>query len=397
MSAQRTILAGLAALAAPLPAYAAVETRGSIDVAANVGFANNPFASTGGDTSSGFGEVDIAPNLQFVQPRSTVTLSGDVNVQQYFRRYSSSENYRVSLDYRGTPTERLTTHARIDYLNAIIGSYGGFNSVGPIDPASGITLPVNDLALFGTRDRRQNLHGGADFTDALSSRDSISGSVFGDVTRYRSFSGLGDYDGGGGTLGYSRQVSQEIRVGLQGSGNVYNYRGQRGTTRAYSIEGTVSAKPNERWTVDGRLGVSFVDSNTLGSTRKTSLSGDLNLCRRGPLTLFCVDVSRQVRPTGFNGTQYVSAVSANWNYQLSERDTVTLTGNYSRENGAQSVLLPSLRTRYFGGSAGYARRVSERLRLTTSVQYRDVSGGGFNRSPDYGGRIGIAYRIGDLR
>ncbi|QKR99432.1 hypothetical protein F9288_07080 [Sphingomonas sp. CL5.1] len=384
-----------AALIAPGVAQAQEETRASIDVSPNVGYSSNPFSGTGNDLGSGYAAVDIAPQLQLLTARDILTVSGMASIKEYFQHYAEASSYNVSADYAGRPSERVNTHVRMDLSSAIVGAY---DTVGDLltNPAAGVPPPT-DLALYGSRDRRRRVYVTGDFNIALSEHDKINVSSFYESTRYRSFGDASNYDGYGSTFGYSRQISAATSVGLQGSLARYVYPGQRGDTRVISTQATASTRLGPFWTLDGAVGVSFVDSSTFGSTHKASLSGNATLCRKTDRTNLCFVASRSVRPTGFNGTQYVNMFGIDGSRKLSEHDTISLHAAYTTEAGSRSLVLPGLNTRFLLVSAMFERRLSERLRVSAMGQYRNIFTDIYSRPADIGGRIGLSYRFGDLQ
>lgn len=414
-------------LALPGAVWAQSEDRLSADVSATAGYSNNPFAILGKDTGSGLLSVNITPQYRHLTERSTITVSAEADFQQYFRRYGHNESYSGAIDYASRPTERLNTHARFDLSSAVLGAFGGY---APIDAGGGIggigavgltdtgvtggatgvgttlpvivtpvpLVPITDIGLYGLRNRRRTgrLSGNAGLV--LSARDSLNFSAYGEVTRYSNLSS-GNYEAYSGTVGYSRRVSDRVSAGLQGSASSFNYRSDIANSRSYSIQATGSGRINERWTADGALGVSFVDGGNGVSTGSTSLSGNVNLCRRGSLTTMCVQAARQVSPTGRSGSQYVTTAGGNWSKRIAEHESVSLSGTYSTVGGNDTRLagdvVPILQTQYVQAVAGYNRQLRERLSLVASVNYRQLLGNDVDRPKDFGGQIGLSYRIGD--
>lgn len=411
-----------AALILPSAALAQSENRLSVDASVTAGYANNPFTIQGSDTGSGVVTIDVAPYYQRTTSRSMITVSADVNVQQYLRRYGDNESYSGALDYRGRPSERLNTHARLDLSSSVLGASGGYvpitagtgigvvgDTTGTAATAIGATsiatpasalVPFTDIGLFGLRNRRRTARLSGDAGLTLSARDTLNVSGYGEVTRYANLR-AGDYEAYGGTVGYSRRVSDRLTAGFQGSGAIYNYQTGIANTRVYSIQATGTDKLSDRWTVDGALGVSFVNSDTALSTRSTSLSGNINLCRLGQLSTLCVQAARQVSPTGLAGSQYVTTAGLNWSKRLGEQDSASLGITYSTVGGNTTRLIAGalpLQTQYAQAFAGYNRRLRDRLQLIASVNYRQLLGGGnVGRPKDFGGQIGLSYQIGNKR
>ncbi|KQS04175.1 hypothetical protein ASG11_07860 [Sphingomonas sp. Leaf357] len=383
--------------AVPGVALAQSDIRVSADASANIGYSNNPFSETGNDTSSGVADIQITPVVSLVNERSVFTLSGYAQYQQYFRRYDNAQNYSAALNYNGTPTEHITTHLGASFDNSIVGSNNGLN--GAFDPTDPTPPPVtgSDLSLFGTRDRRRTFRTDGDATFILSPRDTLTTSAYYVSTRFKNFGLFGDYDGYGGTAAYSRQISDHLQLGGQGSIAKYDYKGPQGDSTIYSVRGSFSTDFGPRWKADGALGVSFVKDASRGGTNST-LSGNLNLCRVAERANLCIKASRSVVPTGVSGTQTETAIGANYSYKLSERGTLFANADYVR-NGSNQLLLPGLtgRNQYLNASIGYERYVRERVRIITTGRYRDVYGANGNRAADYGGQIGVAIKFGDKK
>ena len=422
----------VAAVALPPAALAQSENRFSADISATAGYSNNPFAVAGDDTGSALVSLDIVPRYQRLTERSTLTVSGDIGLQQYLKRFGRNDSYAASVDYQLRTSERVTAHTRVDLSDGVLGAFNsyqpvttGIGTVGattgtatgtsatgtttpPVLPATAIgdVVPLSDIGLFGFRNRRRLGRVSGDVSLGLSARDTLTVSGYAEAARYTALPDFSNYEGYSGSLAYSRRVSDRLTVGLRGSASAYDYRSSNSNSRVFPIEGTFSGRLSAVWTVDGALGATFVDSGTVGSTRQTSVSGNVNLCRQGQLSTMCVQAARQVSPTGLVGTQYVTSVSANWSKQLSNRDSVSLTGSYSKVGGDDDrnrLVTPGglpLQTQYAQAVVGYNRQLRERLHFVASANYRkllDSNSGNFGRTGDYGGQLGLSYRIGDVR
>ena len=413
----------------PAGAQAQTESRLSADASVTAGYANNPFSVVGADTSAGVVTIDIAPRYTLLTPRSDLTVLLDGSFQEYLRRYGNNDSFLGSINYTNRSSERLTTHVGLQASSAVLGSNsylpsavtvglpaigtdaasagaGTGQTTGTTSPTPVTTIPTTvspltqfgDVGLFGSRSRRTLGRATGDVALTLSTRDSLSASGYGELSRYSNLT-TGDYQAVGGTLGYSRRLSSRLVVGLSGSGSSYMYRSGFGDSRNYTIQATGSAQLTQRWSADGGIGVSFVDSDTAASTRSTSLSGNLNLCGRYPLSTLCLALARQVSPTGLAGTQYVSSASASYTRQLNEYQNLSLGASYSKVgNGNQLVVgaLP-LENEYLQASARYGRRLGRRLGLTASAYYRNLLGDTARRPDDFGGQLGLSYRLGDQR
>lgn len=424
MTRVRYALGAAATLIALPTAALAQEGRFSTDVSATAGYSNNPFTEGGGSTGSAVLSLDVLPRYQWLTARSTTTLSGAVSLQQYLKRYPLTDSYSGAIDYSLRASERVTGHASLNLSSSVLGAFNSYLPVAastlPVGSAPGVgTVPgdagavaptpipavtsfpaLTDIGLFGSRSRRRLARLGGDISATLSARDSLTSSAFFEASRYSRTLLAGDYEGYGGSVGYSRRVSERFTLGVRASGSYYNYRRSDSDSRVVSLEGTFSGQLSELWTVDGALGASFVNSGSVGSTRRTSLSGNLNVCRRGELSLMCAQISRQVSPTGLVGSQYVTSAGLNWSKQLGPRENLSLSGYYSKIGDDRARLLVGgqrLQTEYVQGVVGYDRQLKERLRFVASANYRQLLDGGAGRAKDYGGQVGLSYRFGDTR
>jgi len=417
--------------AVPTVAWAQ-EDRLSVDVVGSAGYSNNPFALVDDNTDSALVSVDVLPRYQRLTERSTLTLSGAASFQRYLRRYSNNESYSASADYALRASEQVTAHTRLDLLSSVLGANNflpGIVGAGQASPAIGSgagtttgvdagggggtivpganptvvpLMPFTDIGLFGLRNRRRSARLGGDVAIGLSAQESLTVSGYGEVARFSQLPEFGDYEAFGATLGYSRRLSERLTVGLRGSVSDFNYQTSDSDSRALSLEATGSTRLSELWSADGAVGVTFVDSGAVGSTRRTSLSGNVNLTRRGELSSLSFQGSRQVSPTGLAGTQYVSTIGVNWSRRLGERENVSLSANYSNVGGGGQDLtripggLP-FQTEFGQVIAGYDRQINRRMRFVASANYRQLFGGNAGRPRDFGGQLGLSYRIGDPR
>ena len=414
--------ATLAATLVGTDATAQTESRVSADVSATAGYSHNPYTLQGNETGSPLVSLDIAPRYQLLTPKSTITVSADADIQQYLHRYGNNVNYSGALDYQGRPSERITAHARIDLSTAVLGSSNNYlplaNSAGTgipgtggsgtgatdttvgagLEPITGATplTPYTDVGLYGLRDRRRSAQASGNIGFTLSARDSLNVNAFAGLARYSGLVGS-DYEDYGGGIGYQRRLSSRLSLGLSGAVSTYDYHTTFPSSQTYSIEATSSVTLSDRWKADGALGVSFIEGGGAGSARNTSLAGNLDLCRQGAYSSLCLQAARQASPTGYVGTQYVTSVGLSWNRQLDERQNVSLSADYSKVGGGQTLIVGGLplETEYLQSTATYSRQLRSRLKFVASANYRDLLGNNGGHTADYGGQIGLSYRFGD--
>lgn len=386
---------GLAAL--PAAAVAQTESRTAVEVIGSGGYSSNPFASNGG--SAGFAELRVRPTLELRTERDTLNLAADAQIQQYFRRYSTRDNYNARMSYVRRESERLTLTGSASYLNAISGSaFSGLVVPEEISPEPPVA--ATDLGLFGIDNRRQTVSAQVGAALRVSTVDQVNAYVNAIATDNNRPGLAVNYHGYGGGLGYARQVSETIRLGITGTVNQTEYSRSASTT-VYGVQGTFDARLNERWTLNGGLGLSRLESSNapalVGSIDSTTIaSGNATLCRRNPTGQFCLGASRAILPSSFGGARVQTTIDASYRARLSERASITARSAYTNVDGDNTTVFPALR--YWANTLGYQHRLRERLALSATALYRTVDGGGaFRQRDDVGGTIGLAVTLGQAR
>ena len=436
MTARALAAAALAGLVPVAAGAQTTENRFGGSASATLAYSNNPFSQQNGNggttsTSSPLAVLDVTPTFQHLTEHSVLSISADANLQQYFRRYGGNNSYSGAIDYRLRPAARVSAHLRLDLASAVLGSFNSFvppvtatplpvtgapatTTTVPGAAANGNALPVDptllypssplltDIGLYGLRTRRRTARASGDASIGVTERDSLTVSTYAEVARYGGGANgvnFGDYEAYSGTLGYQRRVSAYINLGVQGTASLFNYR-TTGSTRVYAVAATATGRLSPHWTLDGSLGASFVSGASAGSTRSTSPSGSVSLCRQGERSVMCAQASRQVSATGVGSSQYVTTAGLNWSRRLSERDGLSLNATYSNIGGGRVLLVPGglpLQTQYGQASLGYDRRLRQRLRFVASANVRQLLDGGNGRPADFGGQVGLSYQFGNLR
>lgn len=385
-------------LALPGAALAQSETSWAAETYGSAGWSANPFVGSG-DASSGFVQFGLRPQARIRTERDTLDLSADIQIQQYFRRYSTRDNYNVRFNYTGKPTERVSTRLGLRYSNTIAGAFFDGSSIAdPGTPVSPDQVP--DIGLFGTNNRRQliDLRPGVDVR--LSERDQLQFTSF--VTS-NSNSGTrlaANYLAYGGSLGYANRLSSRATLGIEGAAGATDYRSGLGSTRVYSLRGTAELVINERWKLSGAVGATLLDTDlaNLSGVRpsRVTVSGRLSLCGTREFDTACLVASREVLPSSFAGTSAQTSIAVNYRRRVSQYGNVSVRSSFSAIERGQ-LQLPGTATRYWISSGEYRHALGERLSVTASAFYRALLGGTLNRGDDYGGQLGFVYRFGDLR
>ncbi len=382
----------------PQTAWAGDEIKASADVSANGGYSSNPFGGTGSDLGSAYVQIDADPEIRLINERSIFALKGRVNYEHYFHRFSDTADYQGALDYSGTPTSRLATHANASYDSSIVGGFDNVNT--QVDPTQSPSAPTTatDLALFGTGTRRRSINVSGDLSYALSTNDFLTANAFFNRSRYGGGLSQSNYNAYGGGAGYSRRMSARLKLGVLASVDRYVYQGVFGNSQVYSLEATVDNQFSSRWTLKGAAGASY-SKRTIGGT-SLSPTGNLQLCRVSSRSTLCATVTEAVLPSGYAGTVITQSVGASYSYRLSEHADFSVGASYShndRPADAPGITTFAVGTSYVTATATYDRTLRERLHFLATTRYRNITGGSGSRSADFGGSIGFAVRLGDYK
>lgn len=377
-------------IAVPGLAYGDDTITASADVSANAGYSSNPFSAVGSNLGSGYVQARVTPEIKLTSLQSTLTLQGLASYKRYFEHYTDSDDFGARLDYAGKPTARINTAASLRYDNSVIGQNDFFSN--PLD-TSVTSPPVTsgaDLSLYGARYRRQTGQANAGIDIALSSRDRLAQSAFYLVSRYGKIGILANYNGYGETTGFSRQVTQALQLGVQGSISRYDYKTNLGSTTVYSPQATFSLALASEWKLDGALGASFVSRE--GASAKTTLTGSANLCRVASRSNFCVSGQRAALPNGIGQIQNELLLGMRYSYKLTEHSMVTANVNYTKNSAAPGAIIGG--TSYLRSALGYDRRISERVHFTMDARYAKLYYGPVIHPGDFGGQLGIIVKLG---
>lgn len=383
--------AAACALLAPAAAHAQSETSASADIYLTGGYSNNPFSASGGGKGSAFGSVAVKPRVAVKSERSTFTVDGDVSLQEYAEHYSLVDSYMARVRYDGTPSERISTNLQASYSDRFIGAFDFLSDIPDVtepDPVTG-----SDLGFAGERTRRRSIEGQGGVTARISERGELALTGFGADAAYSGGSGF-DYLSYGSSLGYSHRLSEHSNVGLRLSVSKSDYESVIiPDSNVYSGQVTYSTSLSERWTMKSALGVTLTESQ--GGGNQVTATGSLSLCNRREKSNFCLSANRAVLPSGVLGTVQETRVEANYSLRVSEYGTFNASASFARadsERGAGAA------DRDYGyASLGYSHRLGERLNLTSNAFYRTITQGNLGSGDDFGGQVGLVYRLGDIR
>lgn len=405
---------GVAALAlAASAAFAEPEVTASATASVSAGYTRNPFLFAGDNTDSALVRFDLRPSLQLVDAHYRLALQSYYEHSQYLSHYDGDDAFGIVAAATSQVNSRLSLSATLGFDDSIIGrnnpSYGSLSTVTnpatsgvTTDGAAPVTTPVvtannvlpivdgGDVGLVGRRQRRELFSGtvGADYTP--SARDHWNVGLSGSVARYPSSAILvSDYVTYGGNAGYSRQVRENITVGLQGSATFVDYSSGR-DSRIYSPQITYTQRFSRGWSITGGVGAGITESTGAGTN--ASVSGQATLCHAGTRGNACLGISRSPSVNGLGGVAAQTQVNASYGYKINARSSIDASVGYTKNGSGQ--LNAFSQGNYVVGNLTYNRTVSNRVSLFVASDFRDLSGASRSVRADVSGRVGLTARIG---
>lgn len=392
-----TSVLALTVLASPANA----DTKATLDVSAGARAATNPYLVAGSSTGSAATTIEVAPAVVTSNGRSTLRLDGSGRYDRHFRRYGDDVSARAALTF----DQRFSERTQLTLGGQFTTSMGGARDLFRADTGAGAAGtgvpaldPTADVTVTGARFRQYNYGANARFSSRLSARGQLS--LGAGANFFDSSQGLGQpYSQYITDAGYSHILSDRGQVGVQVGYSKIDYRNRvagDGDVITPSLTGTFKLSPT--FSVSGRLGASFSAIRQLNGikARNTAFAGQISLCKDSARAVFCLSGSRNVQATSLGGVSTVTTVSLSNNLRLSERDTLTLAGNYGQteQPTASAAQFGANRAKLALASAVYSRRISERLFLTVSPQFEKAWGQAVKRDANVAGMIGLRYRFG---
>jgi hypothetical protein len=401
----RPVLLGVL-VAAPVfaPDTALAETNFVVDTSLEAGIATNPFQTAAPAKSSAVISASINPEFEIRDARGSYTLRGRFRHEEYLRRYRSSQDYGVSFGMDRALDERIQFSGRLGLDSSIVGNNDVFFGAvpgGELEP----NLPpiLDDVTLNGVRQRQESISAATSLVHRPSERDELTLSHSGSIARFPGVANRpgvpnrDEYNYFSQRLGYYRRLDANLSVGGALAVGKTDYRGSvLGDGRIVTPQATARLRFGPRWTVNVAAGATFTRTETiLGRRSQTGLSGSVDACYTVARSGFCLNADRQAVPSSFDGIRTQTAVSANYNYRLSERTDIGARASYSRASQPIAGTGSTIETIALG--LNYSRRISRQLSAFAAGGYGDTFEPGAGRRANATITGGIRFTFGDRR
>jgi len=389
---KHALLRSAACVALLLPVAAAAQTRSSTksaDVYVQGGYSTRTGSGSALSGGSGYLQAGILPRIVLSGPRTTLSADGEVQLYQYFRFNRRDVNYRANASVANQFSQNTSGTLDLRFSDRELDRFTQFV------PGTGISYV--DPALLGTRTRTRSYGAMAGISTILSPRSSLNASGGWTGSRYGASStgfGLSNFDTFTGSVGYNRQLSARATIGVQANYQRSTYTSSLfPNSTSYGGAAVFKLRLDPLWTLDATAGAMLRD---LGSAapKDVFFTGTASLCRQGSRSSLCFNASRSVGNSGAAGSDVNLLAAVYYVLKTGLRNSVTLNVEYARSTRA--TVATNLGKREFAtGTLGYNRQITERLGLTTSAYFRKGTGP-YALGEDFGGQLGLKYRVGDL-
>jgi hypothetical protein len=362
---------------------------------------NNPYLEEDSQGVSVAGTAEIRPRLSYDDSVTRFDLEAFARGSAYVDKYDFEDNFGGSANVSQRLSERLKLLMGGSVLSSESQSYSGLwpsagGIAGPGEPS--IPQVPGDVTVLGQRGRTTSISGrvGGEYTLDARSQLALNGSY---RTIFLTQLGAEEYEVAELQGSYNRSIDERTGVGLVAGYRLFNYReAGLADARSASLLGSLSLLLGQAWTLEASAGVErtrLEGTPTAAASTRTAFTASGTLCRRDARERFCLDYSRQSQPTSYAGISNSDLLGLSYNRRLSEYDSITLGGTYSR-NGGGSVsglsVIPA--TTLYGVKASFDHRFSERLSGYVETAYDRLHRSDISIEPRARLGAGISYVFG---
>ncbi|MBL9068889.1 MAG: hypothetical protein JNM03_02730 [Sphingopyxis sp.] len=387
----------------PVAAFAQ-QPEVTVDVSVGGSVSTNPFLYADKGTAAA-GNVGVRPLILWQDEVGQTAIEGDLRLAQYTNRYGTDLSGRIGVSSNRRLDEKTTLSLSSSYQSLRSAIQNNFLLAGqdPLNPSNDPipVIPPVDTTIAGIRSRTQAASGSVGVAHVIDEVSSINAGVSLGASFVNDDIGF-DYRNLSGHIGYERRFSERFALTATVQGGTVNYLGRgTGDSRIFTPQLGIRQQLTSRLIFVAGAGVSYVltDVGTGKDAKRTSFSGNVGLCDRGQDQTFCLSASRSAQPTALGGVSSVTAVAANFDVVLSQKDRVSFAARYGRtdQNGNSGLPTQFRATDIIGVSGTYSRRLNDRMTFTVTPSYSKIYGDTQGRRGSNASlMVGVTVRFGKL-
>lgn len=375
------------------------------DIGAGVGFSGSPLLRSG-RSSSAFGRLSLFGFHSWNDERGSTSLLGFVENTTYLQGgYGSRQIFRIDARTDRAVSEKVRVFGSAGVRGDIAGQLTNRFTSPPVVPLPPDTNPPPETIpqVINLSGRQYFVSGQVGASFVTSPLSSVQVSANASHAFFTGGNNIADYSTYGGSLGYSRQLSERTSVGATVSVQRQDFRGSD-YSDVINTAATVRTQLAEDVNATGSIGILAVYVHRSGETdRAYSPSFSGSICKAGERTRFCANVSRTAQAPILLGLAQSARSAAittnfgfNYSHQLSRRESVRALVTATRSSQVSVADEGRFRTTYVTGLVGYDRQIGNRLSAGVSLGARRVFQTGPDPRTDFNGSLSLRYRLGDV-
>jgi hypothetical protein len=385
----------------------------SLSVSGNSGYSSNPFLTAGEDVDAFVVQVDVRPALDLRTERDAMHLEAFYTRTEYPDAFEATDTFGALFNASSQIDEQSTLRTVISFDSMVLGTTDALlpgvgippgsepgvlpdpaAAPGPSAPTPGLDigdLPDGDIDLVGLRQRRNSLsvEVTAELRPGPRSMWAFSANASG-ADYPRSGSTASSYRSVGLSANHRRELSGRSAVGARADVYAVDYKSGP-TSKVYTLQGFVSHRLAERWSLEATAGASVLD----GDSNLFMFAGQVTVCDASGRTRICLLASRAPVVSGFSGVRGQTSLGANFDRRLDARSNVAAAVSYVW-SGEESSFGMGQR-RFIAVNATYRRDMGGQLSLFAALDGRHIRSAVVSGRKDIAGRVGASMRFGGPR
>lgn len=370
-----------------------------VDLTASLGYATNPFLDFADDSGSGFGRLSARGVQTWAGETGYTSISGFVEGSTYFNDYGLESIFSVNANTQQKVSEKVTVFGSAGFSGDLSGQLSNrFLYTPPTPQIPDPTIPppptVTDPDVFTFTGRQYTLYGQAGASIQTSERGSVS--ISGGAQRIMYTSDLlNDYTTVFGDVSYNHSLSPRTTVGFGVNADYTNYDNSSDHSSIIDPTITIRTQLSEYWDLSAGVGVSFSNSERLGSSdNATNLSLNASACHSSENERLCFRADRYAQSASRAVLTTTTSAGVDWYKKLDDKQTLQVNLSVVHYN-SDSQIVDNFNSNYFNFAASYSRFVNDRISVGADIGARALRQDGPDPDTDFSGSVFVRYRLGD--
>jgi len=371
-----------------------------LDLTASVGYSTNPFLNFNDNGGSAFGRLSGRGVHTWAGERGYTSITGFVEGSTYFNDYGLESIFSVAGNTQQQVSEKVTVFGSAGFSGDLSGQLSNrFLYTPPIPQVPDPSIPppptVTDPDVFTFTGRQYTLYGQAGASIRTSERGSVS--ISGGAQRIMYTSDLlNDYTTVFGDISYNHTLSERTTVGFGVNADYTDYNNSSDHSTIVNPKVTIRTQLSEYWDAQAGVGVSFSNSDRLGSSDSAiNLSLDASICHSSENERLCMHADRYSQSASRAVLTTTTSAGVDWYKKLDEKQTLQVNLSVVHYN-SDAQIVDNFSSNYFNFAASYSRFINKRFSVGADIGARVLRQEGPDPDKDLNGSVFLRYRLGDI-